>query len=89
MDRLENLWLRVYKIPDNSASDKAMYSMWGEYMGNGKLFKYKCTHLGCRVVLEVNFPRYDKILDKVHSEDAPLEASWRCPLCTSSIKVRL
>ena len=81
--------IEVYKIPDNSAAEKSMYSMWCEYQGNGELFRYKCTNLGCQVVLEVNFPRYDKVLDITHTEEAPLEKKWRCPLCVHPIEVRL
>ena len=79
----------VYRIPDNSAVEKSMYSMWCEYQGNGELFRYKCTNLGCQVVLEAYFPRYDKVLDITHTSEAPLEKRWRCPLCVHYIKVRL
>ena len=89
MDNITDLWVEVYKIPDNSAAENSMYSMWGEYYGNGKLFKYKCTNLGCQVILEVNFPRYDKVLDIMHTEESPLEKRWRCPLCVNAIRVRL
>lgn len=86
-----SIFKTLYKIPDNSAIEKSMYSMWCEYLGsnNGKLFRYKCTNLGCQAILEANFPRYDKVLDILHTEESPIEKKWRCPLCVFPIEVRL
>ena len=83
MDNSKGVWIEVYRIPDNSAADKGMYSMWGVYAGNGKLLPYKCKNLACQVTLEVNFPRYEKVLDKMHEG---VKEGWKCPLCLAKIE---
>lgn len=81
---MDNLWLGVYRIPDDSSVGKStLYSMWGIYTGKGKPLKYKCTNLACQVVLEANFPRYDRILNKTYGNKQP---GWRCPCCAIKIE---
>jgi len=83
LDNSVDLWLKVYKIPDDSSTDIGMYSMWGIYTGKGKLLYYKCKNLACETTLEVNFPRYDKVLGREHEG---VSEGWKCPLCLAKIE---
>ena len=67
------------EIPHNSSHDGTVPSMWGIFNPPGKKYHLVCQK--CQCTISVDFPRYDKILDKSREIDKVLEGQYRCPSC--------
>ena len=69
-------------IPDDSSPDGCAPSMWGSYKGEGEQHIFFCKD--CFKYIEVDFPRWDKILSKMRYATEVLENVFKCPSCIKS-----
>ena len=72
-------------VPDDTSFDKANPSMWGVFSGGEPTIgRFQCTF--CFRVIEANFPRYHKILDKTYEVDGAIKHGWKSPCCVHNVK---
>ena len=78
----------VFTIPDQSNiwnGNECYHSMWGVYLGDGKLHKFYCTF--CALTIKVNFPRWMRCLKKTHKAEEVIAMNWVCPSCCKTSPV--
>ena len=68
-----------YDIPDSTSPDGARPSMWGISKGGGEKYNIICKN--CGSTMNVEFPRYDKILNRYNDIEHVLGGKVRCPSC--------
>ncbi len=73
------VFVREFEIPDDSSHDGVAPAMWGSYLGGGKLHRFFCQD--CSMFLNVRFPRWDRILQKVREPEEVMERKFKCPSC--------
>ena len=76
----------VVEVLDDTSYDGANPGMWGVFVGgeDWKLGRFICTY--CFRIVEAKFPRYFKVLDKIHDIDDKVLEKWRSPCCAEKIE---
>lgn len=75
------------KIPNDTSHDGgAAPSTWGTYCGTTKptVGRFMCTY--CFRIIEANFPRYNKILDRINEAEGAIREHWKSPCCVRGIE---
>ena len=72
-------------VPDDTSFDKANPGMWGVFCGGEPTIgRFMC--ISCFRVIEANFPRYHKILDKTYEVDGAVKHKWKSPCCVYNVE---
>ena len=83
----KSIFLNEFNIPDDSSHDGVVPSMWGSYLGDGKLYKFYCV--SCFTYIIVRFPRWDKILSKTCQSKDVVSGLYRCPCCIKNVFIEI
>ena len=76
----------IIEVPDNSSRDGTAPSMWGTYCGdeNPTVGRFICTF--CYRIIKANFPRHNKILNRINEVDGAVKEHWKSPCCIKNVK---
>ena len=77
---------RIINVPDDTRQRPAQPSMWGINSGvHEQTGSFYCNYCNCTWIF--NFPRHDRILNKINYIKDAVNIKWPCPGCVQKTLV--